>query len=141
LQLIRVLDGRGAVDVTPTKIVATAAVAFALPALAAAEVSDKILSVATMWEYALLGTTIACLAGWIHPRLLWIGLPLAAFTVAAGLETVLDAHVGPAALREQGLAYGVHAFASAGAVLVGAVIGVVLHRRRREASSGAIRRT
>ncbi len=106
----------------------------ALPRAAAAEVSDKVASIPSIWLWALLGA-LAGFAAWRWR--LWLGAvlsPVLFFPTLGAVLTVTDPYVGPAIRNEQGFSYVGSAFGSAALVLIAFATGAVLRVRSRRSS-------
>jgi len=97
---------------------------FGYSSVVSAEVSDKIILPNMMVTYAVVLSTlaIALLRKWP----LWFPL-VSTITVAlssGGLATVLDTHIGPAAIAEQGVSYRYFAYSEIAVVLIANIIGI-----------------
>lgn len=100
-----------------------------------AEVSDKIILQDMMVAYAcvLSAVAIALLRKWP----LWFPL-ISTITVAlssGGLATVLDTHIGPAAIAEQGASYKYFAYSEILVVLLANVFGIIWGMKLRRAKN------
>ena len=102
-----------------------ALVLFVFSSAAWAEVSDKIILPNMMAAYAVILSTTAILLLKKWPK--WF-LLISTITIAlssGGLITVLDEHVGPTAIIEQGTSYKYFAYAEISVVILANVIGLI----------------
>jgi|GEM_PF-1160479 len=99
------------------------------PAVASAEVSDKIPSIGGFWLTSLL-LALATVA--LSRLRCWAGLillPLSVILIAGALDVVRDPYVGPAAIREQGSWYPIAAYGSSILLVLGHLVGLWVGRR------------
>jgi hypothetical protein len=111
------------------RVIVSVLIAISIPQPVTAEVSDKIVSIPTMWLWILAGSVagfVAWARGW---RVGVLVTPVTLLPSLVFLSEVLDPHVGRAIWREQGLAYVATAFAAPAAVILSAILGWQLKRR------------
>src|SRR5262245_56767860 len=107
-----------------------------VPMRAFAEVSDKVVSIPEVWLWSGLGAVVAYAASRYR---LWAGLlvsPAAALVSGAAIATVMDPHVGPAVVEEQGWPYVATAYGSLGSIVLAVVAGTYLRRSSRSRVAG-----
>jgi hypothetical protein len=102
-----------------------------------AEVSDKVISEAGMWLAGFTASLLTLAAAWFRPRLLWLAIPAGLLLTGEGVATVVDEHVGPAVAEEFGAGYAISAFGAVGTMILGAIGGRELRRRRYARGGGA----
>jgi hypothetical protein len=100
------------------------------PFPALAEVSDKMATIPQLWVQGLLSALILLVlvrasAWWIIPGVLAV-----AFFVYGAYSTFADPFMGQAVFHEQGIPYIVSAYGSAAVMGAGALVGLILNRKR-----------
>ncbi len=104
---------------------------FIIPSVAWAEVSDKIISIGEMIIYGIILSVIAVLMNWRYKKIFVITLIVTLYLASPGVATVLDEHVGPAAIREQGKIYSIVAYLSFIAVVLSNIAGLLLSKKNK----------
>lgn len=100
------------------------------PLSAHAEVSDKMASIPELWIQGIVCAVILlALVRWSVWFSILAIITITVFSVAT-YETFADPFIGPAIMKEQGVAYAVSSYGSVVVMFTGFVIGVVLNRRK-----------
>lgn len=100
------------------------------PALALAEVSDKVETTVTIWTAGVVAALVCLAAGYFRR---WLLLPLAAVPFAWFVALYFELNstdIGPALMAEQGIGYFIQAYLAGAVFLLGCALGWFARRRR-----------
>ncbi|MDR2208134.1 MAG: hypothetical protein LBE22_04085 [Azoarcus sp.] len=104
------------------------------PAIAFAEVSDKVPTLCSVWIIGV-SAALVCFAASYFLR--WYGMIVAVFPLALFAIDLIDLHfsdVGRALYIEQGATYFIQSYLAAFLVLIGAVVGLFLNKKKQNVS-------